>query len=87
MGGWSRFFTVAGCLALGVAFRAIGAPYTGPRLHGDIPDRGVKVDNWGIRRRWVEHETGGYWDYCDFPLQNADAQMVADWPMPKKLSE
>jgi uroporphyrinogen decarboxylase len=68
--------------ALGVDFRGIGAPYTGPKLHEDIPERGVKADIWGIRRMYIEHESGGYWDYCDFPLKDADEQMIADWPMP-----
>jgi uroporphyrinogen decarboxylase len=68
--------------ALGVDFRGVGAPYKGPRLHEDIPERGVTVDNWGIHRRWVEHETGGYWDYCDFPLREADEETIANWPMP-----
>ena len=63
--------------ALGVDFRGVGARHTGPTLHQDIPERGVKADNWGIHRRWVEHETGGYWDYCDFPLQNATEEEVA----------
>lgn len=68
--------------ALGVDFRGVGARYVGPRLHEDIPERGVKVDNWGIHRRWVEHDSGGYWDYCDFPLQEADEETIAKWPMP-----
>ena len=68
--------------ALGVDFRGAGARYVGPKLHADIPDRGITVDNWGRHRRWVAHETGGYWDYCHWPLRDADAQAVADWPMP-----
>lgn len=68
--------------ALGVDFRGIGASYQGPKLHQDIPEHGVKVDNWGIHRRWIEHETGGYWDYCDFPLREANEETVANWPMP-----
>lgn len=68
--------------ALGVDFRGVGARYTGPKLHADIPERGVSVDNWGIHRRWIEHETGGYHDYCDFPLSTADEVTVANWPMP-----
>jgi len=68
--------------ALHVDFRRVGAPYRGPKLHQDVPERGVKVDNWGIHRRWVEHESGGYWDFCDFPLANADEATVARWPMP-----
>lgn len=67
---------------LGVDFRGVGAPYTGPRLHQDIPERGVKVSDYGIHTRWIEHGSGGYWDFCDFPLQNADEQQIADWPMP-----
>ncbi len=69
-------------VALGVDFRGVGAPYVGPKLHEDIPDRGVNVDNWGIHRRCVEHDSGSYWDYCDFPLKDADEETVANWPMP-----
>ncbi|MDP6360878.1 MAG: uroporphyrinogen decarboxylase family protein [Planctomycetota bacterium] len=68
--------------ALSVDFRGAGVCYCGPKLHEDIPERGVKVDDWGIHRRWVEHETGGYWDYCDFPLRNASEDEVAEWSMP-----
>jgi uroporphyrinogen decarboxylase len=65
---------------LGVDFRHVGAPYVGPELHAAVPDR--QVDVWGIHRRWIEHETGGYWDYCDFPLRDATAEQIAAWPMP-----
>lgn len=68
--------------ALGVDFRGVGAPYAGPPLHDNIPERGIKVDIWGVHRRWVEHKSGGYWDYCDFPLKDADEEMIASWPMP-----
>ncbi len=66
--------------ALGVDFRYVWAPYTGPRLHPELPGR--TVDMWGIHRRWVEHDTGGYWDYCDFPLKDADLETIANWPLP-----
>ena len=66
--------------ALGVDFRTVNAPYVGPKLHADVPDR--SVDTWGIHRRWIEHETGGYWDYCDFPLKDATLEAVRAWPMP-----
>lgn len=66
--------------ALGVDFRSVGAPYKGPKLHPNPPGR--QVDDWGIHRRWIEHESGGYWDYCDFPLQAATVEEVAAWPMP-----
>lgn len=68
--------------SLAVDFRGVAVPYRGPKLHADIPERGVTVDDWGIHRRWIEHATGGYWDYCDFPLQDADEEAIAGWPMP-----
>ncbi|MBN1556583.1 MAG: hypothetical protein JW951_00390 [Lentisphaerae bacterium] len=67
---------------LGVDFRAVGAPYTGPRLHEDIPERSVTVTDWGVHCRWIEHATGGYHDFCDFPLTTADEETVANWPLP-----
>lgn len=67
---------------LQVDFRAVWAPYRGPKLHADIPERGILCDEWGIRRTWVAHASGGYWDYCDFPLQEATEEMVAAWPLP-----
>ena len=67
--------------ALGVDFRSVGAPYTGQRLHAELP--GLQVDaECGIRTRWVENKSGGYWDFCDFPLIDADEEMVAAWPLP-----
>ena len=67
--------------ALGVDFRSVSAPYVGPKLHPDAPGRRVDA-SWGVRTRWIEHDSGGYWDYCDFPLQNATPEEVAAWPMP-----
>ncbi len=65
---------------LGVDFRGVGPTYTGPKLHEDVPDR--SVDLWGIHRRYIEHGSGGYWDFCDFPLRDATVEEVAAWPMP-----
>ncbi len=69
-------------VALGVDFRGISAAYKGPRLHQPVPGSEVNVDDWGIHYRWVAHETGGYWDYCDFVLRDADEATIAQWPMP-----
>jgi len=66
---------------LGVDYRGVGAWYKGPRLHPEMPDRHVSSE-WGYRTRWVEHGTGGYWDYCDYPLKNATDEVIAGWPMP-----
>lgn len=68
--------------ALGVDFVGVNPPYVGPKRHADIPVRGVVVNEWRIHMRWVEHESGGYWDFCDFPLQEATEEEVAVWPMP-----
>ncbi len=67
--------------ALGVDFRRTAARYVGPRLHAERPQRQVDPQ-WGWVLRWVEHGAGGYWDFCDFPLQDADEETVAKWPMP-----
>ncbi|MCE5198556.1 MAG: uroporphyrinogen decarboxylase family protein [Armatimonadota bacterium] len=67
--------------ALGVDFRSVGAPYVGPRLHPEVPERNIDPC-WGIHTRWIEHKSGGYWDYCDFPLRNATLDNVLEWPMP-----
>ena len=66
--------------ALRVDFFEIVPPYIGPQLHHPVPGR--NIDLWGIHTRWVEHGDGGYWDYCDFPLRDADLEAVEAWPMP-----
>ncbi|MBL8025870.1 MAG: hypothetical protein JNL74_05635, partial [Fibrobacteres bacterium] len=68
--------------ALNVDFRWINPPYIGPKKHADIPERGIKVDHWGVRRKWIEHSSGGYWDYCEYPLEHATEEEVAAWPLP-----
>ena len=68
--------------ALGVDFRGVGAPYTGAPLHiSRRPDRQVEPQ-YGWVLRYIEHESGGYWDYCDFPLMDADEETVAAWQFP-----
>ena len=66
--------------ALGLDFGGAAPRFVGPKRHPDLPGR--QVDIWGVRTRWVEHESGGYWDFCDFPLKDADEEAVAAWPMP-----
>ena len=67
--------------ALGVDFRQVAPSYRGAPLHAEVPGRHVNP-LWGIRTRWIEHDSGGYWDFCDFPLADADEEEVAAWPMP-----
>jgi len=69
-------------LALGVDFRCLWVVnYTGPALFEQVPDRRVDATT-GIHTRWIEHQSGGYWDYCDFPLQYATEEELDAWPMP-----
>jgi uroporphyrinogen decarboxylase len=70
--------------ALGVDFWMIARErpdhYRGPQRFEEVPGR--VMDEWGIRRRWIEHATGGYWDFCDFPLREVPADDLPDWPVP-----
>ncbi len=67
--------------ALGVDYRGIGAPYTGPELYKAPPDRRVNPLE-GCIMRWVEHGSGGYWDFCDFPLKDAEDEAFYAFPVP-----
>jgi len=68
--------------ALGVDFRGLGAVYTGKPVHtGDRADRRVDPQ-YGWVLRYVQHGSGGYWDYCDFPLIEADEETVSQWQFP-----
>ena len=67
--------------AIGVDDRAIAPPYTGPKLFDDIKDRYVDP-LIGYVARWIEHESGSYLDYCDFPLQGADDETFDAFPVP-----
>jgi len=66
---------------LNVDIRELSVPYTGPVLHQPQGNRYVDPA-WGIVQRWIEHGSGGYWDYCDFPLRTLDKDLIENWPMP-----
>lgn len=66
---------------LGVDFRPIDAVYKGKNLFPVLKDR--KTDPvYGFNMRWVTHESGGYWDFCDFPLKDVDDEIIANFPLP-----
>jgi uroporphyrinogen decarboxylase len=67
--------------ALGVDFRNVEAPFIGPSRFPAVEGR--VIDEWGIHTRWIEHSSGGYWDYCDFPLEEAELEQIMDWPIPE----
>lgn len=67
--------------ALGVDYRPIKAPYTGPELFDPPADRRVNQLE-GSLMKWIEHQSGGYWDFCDFPLKDADEEAFHSFPVP-----
>ncbi len=67
--------------ALGVDYRGVSARYAGPPLFKPLPDRRVN-ELEGCYMRRVEHASGHYWDFCDFPLADADAEAFASFPVP-----
>ncbi len=67
--------------AIGVDVRRISASYKGPALFRE--PEGRRVDQLeGAIMRWVSHETGGYWDFCDFPLKDAGEEAFNAFPVP-----
>ena len=67
--------------ALNVDFRSLEIPYTGKLIYKELPGRNVsKV--YGHYSKWIENESGGYWDFCDFPLKDADSETIANFPVP-----
>ncbi len=70
-------------LALGVDYRNLQADYIGPQLFPELPERRRDPID-GFVMRWIEHSSGGYWDFCDFPLQSADAETILNYPVPTK---
>ncbi len=67
--------------ALGVDYRPINPVYTGKPLF-PVPEN-RRVDQLeGCIMRWVAHGTGGYWDFCDFPLKDATDEMFDRFPVP-----
>jgi uroporphyrinogen decarboxylase len=67
--------------ALGVDFRGTQVRYTGPRLFPEVPHRRVNPTT-GIRTAYIEHSSGGYWDYVDFPMKDASDETIRNWPVP-----
>jgi len=67
---------------LGVDFKTMGANYTQKPLHVSHNKDRIVDGLFGWVMRYIKNESGGYWDYCDFPLVNADEEMVAQWPFP-----
>jgi len=67
--------------ALGVDYRGISAPYIGPALY-EVPENRIVNTLTGAIMRKVVHDSGYYWDYCDFPLKDASEEAFARFPVP-----
>lgn len=67
--------------ALGVDYRPLNAPYIGKPLH-KVPENRQVNQLEGCIMRWVEHGSGGYWDFCDFPLKDAADELFESFPIP-----
>lgn len=67
--------------ALGVDYRAATDTFVGKNLFPVLKDRQTDPI-YGFNMRWVEHGNGGYWDFCDFPLKDADEEVIANFPLP-----
>jgi len=67
--------------ALGVDSRGIHPTYTGKLLYKEVP--GLDVNPvYGFYSRWVENPWGGYYDFCNFPLADADDDQISAYPFP-----
>ncbi len=67
--------------ALGVDYRGVAPRFIGKNPYPEKPGRRVNVLE-GCYMRWVENPSGGYWDFCDFPLKDASDRMFETYPIP-----
>lgn len=67
--------------ALGVDYREIKLSHCGKDYFPQKADRIVNPI-YGYYTRWIENECGGYEDYCDFPLKNAEEEVIRNFPVP-----
>ena len=66
---------------LGVDYTGVSARFMGKNPYPEKPNRRINVLE-GCYMRWVENPSGGYWDFCDFPLKDATDEMFETYPIP-----
>ena len=66
---------------IGADFRGVGAPYRGPALFKQVDGLGVDPV-YGFYTKLIYNESGYYHDFCNFPLQDADDETIANFPVP-----
>lgn len=67
--------------AIGADERSIDAPFKGENKFKQLEGRIVNPV-YGFYVKWVENEAGGYYDFCDFPLKDADPETIASFHVP-----
>jgi len=68
--------------AIGWDYIGVKPVYTGKELFKEIEDR-VVHEEYGFVTRWVGNSSGGgYMDFCDFPLKDADDETIMNFPVP-----
>ena len=67
--------------ALGVDYTDVTPPYCGPCIYEEIAGR-IRSNDTGAVMRYIENNFGGYWDYCDFPLKDAEDEVIYNYPFP-----
>jgi len=66
---------------IGVDYVGHPLKYMGPQIYDDLPDR-KRDPEFGAVMRYMTNEYGYYWDFCDFPLENACDEKIAAYPLP-----
>ena len=67
---------------LGVDYIGLKPEYIGEDLFEEVDGRIVNQEQ-GYRLRWVPNTSGGgYMDYCDFPLKDAEDEAIMNFPVP-----
>jgi len=64
---------------LGVDYAGVYTPYIGSPLFPKLPER-QRDNQTGAVMRYVPNDHGGYWDFCDFPLKDAEPEVIAAYP-------
>ena len=66
---------------IGADFRGVWIPYRGPMLFKQVD--GLEVNPvYGYYTKLIYNQSGYYHDFCNFPLQYADDEEIANFPVP-----
>ncbi|HXK72431.1 MAG TPA: uroporphyrinogen decarboxylase family protein [Clostridia bacterium] len=66
---------------LGIDHMGARIKYNGPKIYEDVPQR-TRNSEHGAITKYVQNQFGAYWDFCDFPLEDADDDVIYNYPYP-----